>query len=219
MNSEYALKNTKDFEEKKSAINTETDDCVKRSTCYFKVKRSVGFMKNEEWNVSLTPDYVEFSFRDSNKLITVPKETANEFIRFPQEFALVPSGNIHVKDNKKEYVFVLNRADRKKLCNWLPKKTAEEMKGELRMWGVGLIVLGGVHFVLSEFLDPVWGIVIAVLGALNLLVAKRGMFIANGIALLFIGFLNMAAGGGWKIFGMLQIIWGVQEIRKFRRYA
>jgi hypothetical protein len=57
------------------------------------------------------------------------------------------------------------------------------------------------------------------LGALKLLVAKRGMFIANGIALLLVGFLNMAACGGWKIFGMLQIIWGVQEIRKFSRYA
>jgi hypothetical protein len=176
-------------------------------------------MKNEEWNVSLTPDYVEFSFRDSAKRITVPKKTANQFIRFPQEFTLIPSGNIHVKHNKKEYVFVLNRADRKKLCNWLPKKTAEEMKGELRMWGIGLIVLGGVHVVLSNFLDPIWGIVIAVLGALNLLVAKRGMFIANGIALLLVGFLNMAAGSGWKVFGMIQIIWGIQEIRKFRRYA
>ena len=71
----------------------------------------------------------------------------------------------------------------------------------------------------SNFLDPIWGIVIAVLGTLNLLIAKRGMFIANGIALLLVGFLNMAAGGGWKVFGMIQIIWGVQEIRKFRRYA
>jgi cytochrome b561 len=44
------------------------------------------------------------------------------------------------------------------------------------------------------------------------------MLIVNGIAILIAGVMNMSAGGGWMIFGMLQVIWGVQEMRKMREY-
>ena len=102
-------------------------------------------------------------------------------------------------------------------------KKRPDMKKELRTWGFGLMVLGSVHLFV-KFLDPAWGVVIIVIGLLNLLVPKRGMFIVNGLALLFVGIMNIAAAkeagqGGWAVFGILQIIWGVQEIRKFRRYA
>jgi len=101
------------------------------------------------------------------------------------------------------------------------KKPLSNLKKELRSWGIGLMVLGIVHLFV-EALNPAWGIIIIVIGIINMLVIKRGMFIVNGIALLLVGVLNLAAAAetsyGWAIFGILQIIWGIQEIRKFKRY-
>ena len=59
------------------------------------------------------------------------------------------------------------------------------------------------------------------LGALSLLLAHRGLFIAMGAALVVVGLLNIFGGGfgGWTIYGGAQIYWGVQEFGKFGRYA
>ena len=106
------------------------------------------------------------------------------------------------------------------------EKPLPVMKESLRNWGIALIVLGVLHLVLTKFLDPIWGSIIIVLGILNLIIRKRGMFIANGTALLFVGLMNILGvvlpdGGasGWAFFGVLQLIWGVGEIRKFKRYS
>lgn len=95
------------------------------------------------------------------------------------------------------------------------------LRREIGSWGIGLIVLGVLHFLLAGFLDPVWGIVLVVLGVLNLLIRSRGMFIANGAALILVGLMNMFGGGfgGWSLFGGLQIYWGIKEIVKFGKYA
>jgi len=62
-----------------------------------------------------------------------------------------------------------------------------------------------------------------VIGILNLLVAHRGMFIANGVVLIIAGIMNILSVVSsdfsyFFIFGFLQIWWGIQEILKFRKY-
>ena len=96
----------------------------------------------------------------------------------------------------------------------------DEMRGDLRAWGIGLIVLGVAQYFLP-FLDSMWAFVIVPLGILSLLVAHRGLFIAIGAALVIVGLLNIFGGGFgfWTIFGGVQIYWGVQECRKFEKYA
>ncbi len=98
--------------------------------------------------------------------------------------------------------------------------TLDGMRGELRAWGIGLIVLGVAQYFLP-FLDSTWAFVVVPLGILSLLVAHRGLFVAIGAALVVIGLLNIFGGGFgfWTIFGAVQIYWGVQECRKFGRYA
>ena len=102
--------------------------------------------------------------------------------------------------------------------------TRNDMKKNLRTWGIALIVLGIIHFAAARFLDPVWGGVIIVIGILNLCIRHRGMFIVNGTALMLFGILNIVGslidgGVGWIIFGALQLWWGATEIRKFSKYA
>ena len=103
-------------------------------------------------------------------------------------------------------------------------ESPDEMKGELRGWGIGLIILGFLHFVFAGFLNPVWGVVIIVIGFLNLAVVSRNMFIVNGIALIIVGLLNIIStismgAGGWVIFGAFQIYWGIKEISKYDKYS
>ena len=95
----------------------------------------------------------------------------------------------------------------------------DALKKDLRGWGTGLIIMGVISFLLSGFLDPIWGGILIAIGVATLIVQQRGMFIIIGIGLILAGIMNISAGGGWKIFGFLQIYWGIQEIRKFNKYA
>ena len=87
-----------------------------------------------------------------------------------------------------------------------------------------MIVLGVVHFVAAGYLDPVWGGIIIIIGILNVCIRRRGMFIVNGTALILLGIMNisgslLAGFDGWTVFGVLQLVWGAREIKKFGKYA
>ena len=97
------------------------------------------------------------------------------------------------------------------------------MSEDLKSWGIGLLILGGLHFAIP-FLSPHWGMVLIPLGILSLTVKHRGMFIGIGAGLILVGFLNIigsldAGTGFWTVFGCLQIYWGIKEIAKFASYG
>jgi hypothetical protein len=94
------------------------------------------------------------------------------------------------------------------------------MRCDLRGWGIALIGIGIAQYFIP-FLDSMWAFVVVPLGALSLFLAHRGLFIAIGTALVVIGILNIFSGGFglWMAYGVAQIYWGVQEIRKFGKYA
>ncbi len=101
-----------------------------------------------------------------------------------------------------------------------PDDTVDDMKSDLRGWGIGLIVIGVAQYFLPV-LDPLWAFVVVPLGVLSLVIAHRGLFIAIGAALVVVGLLNIFSGGFgvWTIYGGAQIYWGVQEFSKFGKYA
>lgn len=105
-----------------------------------------------------------------------------------------------------------------------------DMRRDLRNWGIGLILIGIVSIVFSEILDPIWGGLLILLGVLTLIIRQRGMYIAIGVGLLIAGVMNIAGSvqtaaaergsfSWWVLFGFFQIFLGVQEIRKFWRFA
>ena len=105
--------------------------------------------------------------------------------------------------------------------------TVDDLKKDLREWGVGMILWGVLSLIFTKFLDPVWGIVIIILGLVNLVVMKRGMYIINGLALIFVGIsnistifftiLNSGISSFWVAYGFMQIGWGFREIIKFAK--
>ena len=96
------------------------------------------------------------------------------------------------------------------------------MEAEIRKWGVGLLIVGGLSIALAGFLDPEWGVGLIILGIMAFAIKHCAMFIVFGCVLLLAGLMNLAFGGldsgGWAIFGVLQIIWGIQEFKRFAKF-
>lgn len=187
-------------------------------TVAFKAKRSTGFAKSEEWNITLNEASAQFAPAGGGERIEVAREKANLQIGFSQGMSLMPPKNFTLTHDGKSFFFQVDGEGRSHLQSWLPKRSEAELKGELRKWGVCLIIMGGLHFVLKGILDPTWGVVLLIVGGLNMVVSHKAIFILNGICLMLVGLMNMAGGGGWKFFGLMQIFWGVQEMRKMGRF-
>lgn len=96
-----------------------------------------------------------------------------------------------------------------------------DMAAMLRGWGWGLIAMGLLSVALSTYLSPIWGAVLAVLGAAVLLVQKRIMFILIGGALVAAGLFNLVTRelSGWSLVAVLQIYWGLMEVRRYKRFT
>lgn len=107
----------------------------------------------------------------------------------------------------------------------VPEKQAQigTMGRDIRDWGVGLVVMGIIHFVLAGSMDPVWGVILVVIGAVCLFVRHRGMYIVIGVALVIVGSMNFVAVytglGAWSILGVLQIGFGVHQIPKYWKHG
>jgi hypothetical protein len=102
-----------------------------------------------------------------------------------------------------------------------------DLDKEVRNIGIALIVLGIIHFILSQFLDFTWGFVLIAVGTIALFYRSRKMLLTFGILLIVVGILNLSdfvffsylenSSPFWGIFGIIQIVWGIQEINRFRR--
>jgi len=107
----------------------------------------------------------------------------------------------------------------------MDKEKPFDLDKEVRNIGIALIVLGIIHFVLSQFLDFTWGFVLIAVGTIALFYRSRKMLLTFGILLIAVGILNIFSyamtleetSGFWGIFGIVQIIWGIQEINRFRK--
>ena len=91
---------------------------------------------------------------------------------------------------------------------------------DLQKNGIGLIVCGIISVIWFNFLDPIWGVGLIIIGIFTLMIKRRVMFIVFGIVLLLAGFLNIVSGiiasaMGWSVFGAMQIGWAFREMKKF----
>ena len=134
-----------------------------------------------------------------------------------------------------DHKFILSKEDWGKVQAWLSETPVELMEevqkevsgvltSELRGRGVVYTILGIAHFVFSKTLEPTWGVILVVIGLLNIIIPKRGLFILNGFALLVVGLANMCSGQisgsmAWRVLGIAQIIWGIAEFGRFAYYG
>lgn len=104
-----------------------------------------------------------------------------------------------------------------------PEVTAERMKSDLKKWGYGLIGFGALHIVLASVLDPIWGVILIILGLCNLFMEHRVMFLLDGLAIMTAAIFNGIAVTeadipAFNLLIIMQFVWGILEIRKFKLY-
>ena len=87
--------------------------------------------------------------------------------------------------------------------------------------GLILIGLGVLHFILSGILSSWWGALLIIIGIISLCYRAKSMLIIFGSALILVGILNISniiyeVSIFWLILGLLQVGWGIGEIRKYK---
>ena len=102
------------------------------------------------------------------------------------------------------------------------EKQKTDLNTEIRKTGIILIVLGFIHFILSGFLDPTWGFLLIIVGIISFFYRSRNMLLTFGILLILVGVLNIFSTTyeisiGWLVFGVIQIWWGIDIIRRFKK--
>lgn len=97
-----------------------------------------------------------------------------------------------------------------------------EQSTEIRNSGIVILLLGIIHFALSEFLDYRWGVVLVVIGIIAFFYQSRKMLVVFGGSLILVGLLNIFSSmvyeniaSAWQAFGYLQIILGCGELYNF----
>ena len=101
------------------------------------------------------------------------------------------------------------------------KKEKIDIDKYVRNSGIALIILGLLHFLIPQYLMFSFGAILIFLGVFALIFRVKAMLIIFGILLIFIGLWNLVitglagATGFWLILGILQIYWGIKEIRMF----
>ncbi len=183
----------------------------------FMIYEAKGFKKRIPWQVNLTETKAEFICQEGERTVVVPRSTARAQIKFMQTGLMFSEGTVATISNMVNLDFGVHKA---KLAKWFPPLTDEEMQKDMRGMGIGMIVVGVLSLLLRNFLDPIWGAIIIVLGILNLVIKNRSMYIVNGVALIAVGILNILAivtttSPFWVFFGIMQIGWGISEIKKF----
>ena len=169
----------------------------------------------------LTESAAVFYDPETERTLTIPKENSWSQIVFIKN-----SGIMGTTEGTIATVAGVNMdmgTHKGLLLNWFPPKTKNDLKKELRNWGIGLIIVGVASILLSEYLDYIWGMGLIVIGLINLFIAHRAMFLINGIVMITAGIFNIISviGSGFTfffIFGIMQIGWGIGEFRKFGIY-
>lgn len=101
-------------------------------------------------------------------------------------------------------------------------KGVENVNNYCKTVGIIFLVLGVIHIILSGVLSSWWGVMLILLGILVLSYRSKIMIIIVGSALILVGILNISDSilyeidAFWLVFGVLQIIWGVQELIRYK---
>lgn len=97
-----------------------------------------------------------------------------------------------------------------------PELVRNVIAHENRNWGYSLLVLGFVQLVASNFLDPVWGIVLILIAAISFYFRSGAMLPVYGTTLAWAMVCNVLSGEAqWVILGLLQAYWAFTTFRQF----
>ena len=101
--------------------------------------------------------------------------------------------------------------------------STSKAREDIRNLSWATILMGFLHIALPNLLIAWWGVVLIIFGIIYMVYPAPKMYIVDGFIVLAVGLINLSNSIPqniiWLIaFGLFQLTYGVNEIRRFRRY-
>lgn len=103
------------------------------------------------------------------------------------------------------------------------KKQKTNIKDTVKSWGIGLLIIGILPFLIPDLLSIEVGILAIILGVLALVFRAKWIMALVGGVIILIGILNLIVvlisqdGYLWAIIGIIQILIGVGALNEYHR--
>ena len=196
----------------------------------FSVSQKIGKQMNRRWDVTLNQDYAVFSARDGGERFIIDRQKGRPEFQFRHRGFLLLSESTSAFLRGKVFDFGKYKSI---LSKWLPAHTPADLRKEQTVWGVGLILLGALSLLFNLSLAPILGSVLILLGVMNFILHRQGIWLFNGLALVVNGAFmvgtttfnqlpwqssNLILTLFWIALGLVQVILGFQAARQFNRF-
>lgn len=166
-------------------------------------------------------------FSDDARLVMMfPREEAAHHLRFDRDLFHGLVLSIESAEAFHLHRFKCRSQDMSLLLSWLPRKSPAQLRTEVRRYGLALLMLSVVVFLLPSIFFWGWGILFVLQGLAMLLFPRRLLFVSNGILMLSAGLAYLFlqppppirfvewidfAGPIRTGAGSFLLIWGIQQ--------
>ena len=154
--------------------------------------RPIHGARSERWTLQLDEDILALSTGDGRLVLMLPREESPRHLRFDLYLARGRLLSILVTEGSKAYRFKCSGRDLRRLVDWLPQKSREELEKDVRWYGVAMVLVGVLQLALPQYFHWWLGLAFALQGLLVVVVPKRPMYLLNfglmlaaGLVLLF----------------------------------
>jgi hypothetical protein len=86
----------------------------------------------------------------------------------------------------------------------------EQLEKEIKSEGKSMIFVGVIQIISFGFLDPLWGVLLIIIGVLCFVVVNKIMLVISSLIILVAGTFNFFIGGFWSIFAIFQLLIGLK---------
>ncbi len=100
----------------------------------------------------------------------------------------------------------------RKVCMGSANYKREQLEKEIKSEGKSMIFVGVIQIISLGFLDPLWGIMLIIVGVLCFIIVSRVMLVISSLIVLIAGAFNFFVGGLWSLFAIFQLVIGLKYL-------
>ncbi len=180
-----------------------------------------------EWLAQLDEDIMSLTSPEGRLVLMIPREDAARLVRFQWDVMKGRTVSFVVVAGLKAYNFACPEATLRRLLAWVPTRPEEEIREEVRRYGLALVLLGAALLLFQDYFFAGWGVLFVLFGAGNIRYPWRVLYAANGAVMLILGLVFLftatrpigidpeAMSEAIRVahigLGSLLLIWGVEQ--------
>ncbi|MDQ1257068.1 MAG: hypothetical protein QG656_1669 [Candidatus Hydrogenedentes bacterium] len=131
------------------------------------------------WTISLGPDNLTLINARGAPVIEMFREEAARYMRFDHALFRGTILTISVIPGLKGYTFLCGKEQMAALLAWLPHKTPEEVRKEVRYSGIAVGLLGVLQLILPQGPFWGWGVLLLLAGVFGVAFPRRRAYFVN----------------------------------------